>query len=349
MKIVRHLDENRWEDFVACHQHGNIFHTPEMFQVFGRAEGFAPKLWAAVSCDGSILALLLPVEIALMGQPFRRVSTRSVVFGSTLSAEGAEGMEALDLLLHTYVRESGGYPIFTELRNLTSMDSYREILQKNGFMHEDHLNFLIDLDCSTDELLNSIGHRTRKIIRRGLRANHVVIEEVDTLQGVTECYRLLSKTYEIARVPLAPLSLFEGAYDVLAPKGMVKFTLARIDGVPVATSLELLYKKTVFGWYGGVDRSYNQYAPNELLTWHVLEWGAKNGYAVYDFGGAGKPEEKYGVRDFKAKFGGKMVNFGRNTYIHTPGLFKLSRLGYSLLRRFLSRSGSSAFRYGSPP
>jgi lipid II:glycine glycyltransferase (peptidoglycan interpeptide bridge formation enzyme) len=70
--------------------------------------------------------------------------------------------------------------------------------------------------------------------------------------------------------------------------------------------------------------------------WHLLEWGANSEqYRVYDFGGAGKPDEEYGVRDFKAKFGGDLVNFGRNIFVHQPSLLKVSKLGYELYQRFL--------------
>jgi len=46
--------------------------------------------------------------------------------------------------------------------------------------------------------------------------------------------------------------------------------------------------------------------------------------------GAGKPSEKYGVRDFKAKFGGNLVNFGRNTWIPSEMIFN-SRVRVLLL------------------
>ncbi len=56
---------------------------------------------------------------------------------------------------------------------------------------------------------------------------------------------------------------------------------------------------------------------------------------VFDFGEAGKPDEEYGGRDFKAKFGGKLACFGRNTYTHTPALLRLSRWSYVLCQRLL--------------
>lgn len=116
---------------------------------------------------------------------------------------------------------------------------------------------------------------------------------------------------------------------------MVKFWLAHVDGVHVATSVELLYKGVMYGWYGGVDRAYASYNPGELLMWHILKWGAENGYRLYDFGGAGKPNKEYGVRDFKAKFGGELVCYGRNTCVHAPFWLRLSELGYNVSRRLL--------------
>ena len=38
--IVRTLPEDEWRRFVEGYLAGNIFHTPEMFQVFSRAKGY---------------------------------------------------------------------------------------------------------------------------------------------------------------------------------------------------------------------------------------------------------------------------------------------------------------------
>jgi serine/alanine adding enzyme len=56
---------------------------------------------------------------------------------------------------------------------------------------------------------------------------------------------------------------------------------------------------------------------------------------VMDFGGAGRPNEPYGVRDFKAKYGGRLVDFGRDVHVSAPVRLALSRAGYRLVRGLL--------------
>jgi lipid II:glycine glycyltransferase (peptidoglycan interpeptide bridge formation enzyme) len=238
-------------------------------------------------------------------------------------------------LLRAYGKELKGKTLLTELRNLSDLNSLQPVLGENGFAYEDHLNFLIDLDRPAEEVLQSIGKRTRKKIRKGLRDGHVQVGEATSRSELDHWYDTLQKTYSNVQVPLADRSLFEAAFDVLYPKGMAKFLLAEVDGATAACSVELTYKHTIYGWYGGSDRAYSKFCPNEMLMWHILAWGANNGYRVYDFGGAGKPDEEYGVRDFKAKFGGELVCFGRNTCVHAPMSLRLSRWGYEVYRRFL--------------
>ena len=109
--------------------------------------------------------------------------------------------------------------------------------------------------------------------------------------------------------------------------------MAWVRDACVAASVDLVYKNTIYGWYQGSNREYASCKPNELLLWHVLQWGSDNGYRQFDFGGAGKPGVEYGVRDFKAKFGGTLVNYGRNTCVHAPFRLRFSRRGYELVRR----------------
>ncbi len=278
---------------------------------------------------------MLPVEITLMNGLLRKVTSRAVVYGSVLYTPGQDGEEALRTLLRAYNRKNRRRILFTELRNLFDMSGLQPVLTENGFNYEEELNYLIDLNQSAEELLQSIGQRTRKRIRKGLRDGVVQISEVTNQSELVTWYDTLKKSFRKSKVPLADHSLFEAAFDELNLKGMGKFLLAKVNYIAVACSLELLYKDIIYGWFGGVDRDYTQYFPNEILMWYILAWGVNNHYRVYDFGGAGKPDKEYGVRDFKAKFGGELVCYGRNRSIHSPYLLKMSKLGYAIYRKIL--------------
>jgi serine/alanine adding enzyme len=200
--------------------------------------------------------------------------------------------------LGTYKQEAKERALFTELRNLSDISPLQGALNEAGFVCADHLNYLIDLNRPPEAVLQSIGPRTRKKIRHALRQGEVVIEEADRYEQVVRCYKLLQKTY-------------------------------------AAASVELIHKDRIYGWYGGMDRVYSDYLPNVLLLWHIFQWSAENGYKTYDSGGADKPDEEYGVRDFKAKFGGQRVCYGRDTCVHAPRMLALGKWAYAIYRRFL--------------
>lgn len=345
MQVVRSLDEASWRCFIDKHPASSVFHTPEMFQVFALAKDHQPTMWAAANSHNDMLAILLPVQITLRDGLLRLLTTRSVAYSSVLYAPGPAGEEALATLLHTYTQETDRAVLFTELRNLSDLSPVQPVLNERGFVYEDHLDYLVNLDRPVKEVMQGISKRTRKKIRHGLRSGEVIIEEIVAREQIPLCYDLLRQTYAAVEVPLADPSMFEAAFDVLYPLGMIKFFLARVGEANVAATVELLYKDVMYGWYGGVDRAYARYNPGELLTWHVLKWGAENGYKVYDFGGAGKPDEEYGVRDFKAKFGGELVCYGRNTYVHAPTRFAISKMGYQIYRR-LNGFSSANIRKG---
>jgi hypothetical protein len=334
LQILQSLPRDQWRAFVDQHPKGNIFHTPEMFDVYERAKRHVPELWAAIQ-DSQILALFIPVRVALGNGPLQRLTSRSVSFGSILNAPGEAGRLAVRQLLRAYQESSGRQSLFTELRNIAPLEDSLPVLQELGFAYEEHLNFLIDLDLPPERVFRNIGARTRKNIKKGLNKSVVKIEEVNDRPGFSECYRLLDMTYRLAHVPLADDSLFKAAFEILRPRNMARFTLAKVGEKAAAASIELLYKDVIFGWYGGVDRKYRSCIPNELLMWEILRWGAENGFKKYDFGGAGKPEEKYGVRDFKSKFGGQLVCYGRNVWVPKPMLLSLGKLAYQAVRHII--------------
>lgn len=332
--VVRTLPHREWQHFVEEHPAGNIFHTPEMFQVFARTEGYKPTLWAAVDSNNYPLALLLPVQITLMNGPLRKFTTRAVAYGSVLCHPSPEGKEALATLLQTCKQESKKQILFTELRNLSDLGDLQPVLNKSGFVYESHLNFLIDLARSREEIWQSIHSNARRNIGKA-RKSQVVIDQVSDPSQIPAAYALLKNTYKHIQVPLAPLSLFQAAFEILYPQGMFKILVSKVQDVAIGILTLLLYKGIVYYWYTGIDREYASYRAGDLLVWHALEWGNQNGFHVLDFGGGGKPDEDYGPRQFKAKFGGELVDFGRNTCVHSKLHLQISQVGYRVYRQFV--------------
>jgi serine/alanine adding enzyme len=340
MDIIRRLDEHLWREFVDNNPQGRIFHTPEMFQVFANATNHKPELWAVTNGDEQVLALLLPVRLALMDGLLRYFTTRSVVYGGILYASDSVRENALMLLLQTYAQEVG-ISLFTELRHQTDSQCLQPVLQQCSYKFEEHDNYLINLALPVEQVWGNISKSARKKIRQAENKNMLVIEELHDHDKLSNWYALLQKTYKAARIPLADYSLFEAAFDVLYPKGMIQFLLGRVQDKYVAASVALLYKDIIYGWYRGFDREYGSYLPNDLMVWHLLKWGAENGYRVFDFGGAGKSGANYGPRQFKAKFGGELVSYGRSVCVHRPMTLKLSELSYQFYRRFLYKLSES--------
>jgi len=334
VQIVRELDIDAWDGFLEGNPHANVFHSRHMFQSFQRAARCKPFLWAAVGRDGRVLAMLQPVEITVWNGPLRYLTTRAVAHGSVLCEPGPDGERALGTLLEAYKSETKHRLLFTELRNLADMSGHQHVMRECGFRYEDHLNFLIDLRRPARDLWGGIRGSARRNIEKAQRQN-VRIDKARCPQDVIDAYGVLTKGYRRIQVPLPDISLFESAFEIMRPLRMFDILLARVDEQTIGVVTLLVYKEVMLYWYSAFLREYSEYRPADLLVWRALELGQQYGCRTFDFGGGGKPAEEYGVRDFKAKFGGVLVNFGRNTCVHAPRILMLSRAGYRIARRFL--------------
>lgn len=332
LRVTRELEPDLWREFLHDNPQASIFHTPEMFEVFSRAARHRPTCWAAVDEAACPLALLTPVEVAVLDRPFHLLSSRAVLYGGALCEPSTRGRQALAALLRAYIRYPHAPAMFTELRNLTDTDDVQPILEDAGFHHEGHLNYLVDLTQPEETLWRRINRSGRQGIRAAEKKGVAIIEG-ETEDHVAAGYEILRDIYARTRVPLADRSLFTSAFRLLAPRGMLKLYLAQYEGRTIGAVFDLHYKGRIFGWYGGADRSLHGLATNELLIWHIIRRGREQGMTIFDFGGAGKPGESYGPRDFKAKFGGELVNYGRNTCVHASWRLRLAEAGYELKRR----------------
>jgi lipid II:glycine glycyltransferase (peptidoglycan interpeptide bridge formation enzyme) len=133
------------------------------------------------------------------------------------------------------------------------------------------------------------------------------------------------------KTPLFSLSFFEQLYA--KPNG--RFILVELNGEIIGGTVCVeLPKKCLYEWFVcGRDGEWKSIFPSSLATYAGIRYAAEHGCSRFDMMGAGKPDEAYGVRDFKARFGGEQVEHGRFLCVRKPLLYWIGKLGVKLLKK----------------
>ena len=69
------------------------------------------------------------------------------------------------------------------------------------------------------------------------------------------------------------------------------------------------------------------------MTWAAIKYAKDNAIDRFDFMGAGKPDEEYGVREFKSKFGGVLVEHGRFVAVNRLFLYRTGKFGLKIIKK----------------
>jgi lipid II:glycine glycyltransferase (peptidoglycan interpeptide bridge formation enzyme) len=323
-----------WDEFVGQHPKGSVFHSSHMVRVFDSAKGHTVLPLAAVTDSGEILALLVATRVKTLPNMFGAVSSRSIWYAEPLCYDTSESIDSLCELIAEHDRIFRRRVLFTEVRPLQSSGPERIALERCCYEYLDYLNYVVDTTRPKDELWKRMRDSARRSIRK-CEQRSFQIRHVNTADGVEAIYDLLRLTYGRAEVPLASRSLFDAALKILQPQGMIELIALYEGEKPLAVSVLLPFNKQVFGWYGGSVRIQGV-SPVDYLTWHEIAWSCDHGFERYDFGGAGWPNQPYGVRDFKAKFGGELVCYGRYRKVYSVWKMALAERAYQFGRKIIS-------------
>jgi CelD/BcsL family acetyltransferase involved in cellulose biosynthesis len=324
----------QWDRFVEQHPKGGVFHSSPMVRVFEATKGYTPLALAAVTPDGEILALLVAVRVRSIPRLVGAIASRSIWYAEPLCEDSDEGIAALCQLVDHHDQLMRRRVLFAEIRPGCASGPERIALERCGYQYLDYLNFTVDTTQPKEVLLKRMRDSARASIRkcekRGFQIRHV-----NTAEGIDVLYDLLRRTYGHAEVPLADRSLFDAAFRILHPLGLIELVGIYNGDEVVAMDVILPYKNDVVAWYGGSIRMPNV-SPVDLLQWHEIAWSVEHGYGRFDFGGAGWPDISYGVRDYKAKFGGDLVCYGRYRKVYSPWKMALAERAYQFGRTLIS-------------
>ncbi|MGD9856529.1 MAG: lipid II:glycine glycyltransferase FemX [Planctomycetaceae bacterium] len=333
LRVVGPADTPTWDEYVAIHPQGTVFHTSAMIDVYASVPQYEPFAVAAENAAGEIVAMLVAVRIETVSGIASSLASRSIFHAEPICNDDEEGIEGLVMLLRLHDRHMKSRTVFSEVRPIGASGAERVALEKCGYEFKDYLNYVVDLTQDVDMLWGNLSRSCRQSVSR-CRRKDVVIRDATTDEGVRQMYGLIKSSYQRARVPLGDIRLFHAALERL-PKGTVQIRIASHQGAAVAGGVVLVFKGRMYAWYGGTTRPPG-ITPFDGFTWDEIQWGSRNHQQTYDFGGAGWPDEDYGPRKFKAKFGGRLVNYGRYLKIYSGWKMAVAKTSFRVLRSVVS-------------
>lgn len=330
MRIIELKDINNsdWEILLKTSPVATWFQTKEAFCFF-ESLPFLEAFALGVESEGDLKGVIVGYVQKDGGAIKRFFSRRAIVIGGPVLADGITDDE-LNLLLVTLKTKLNRKAIYIETRNFNDYSRWHRVFEKCGFELEPHLNYIVD--CSSAELSwHNLKENRRRQIKRAWKEG-VSIDEVTSEVEVEEFYSLLQALYsKRIRKPLFDVEFFLAFYRMSVGKlFLVKYEGKIIGGIVCP----ILDNRTIYEWFiCGEDFSYKCQYPSVMATWAAIDYANKHGIARFDFMGAGKPNEEYGVRDFKSKFGGELVDYGRFVSVCQPMLYEIGKIGIKLLKK----------------
>lgn len=325
---IADINPTQWDLLIENSNTSTFFQTKECYLFYTKVKELSPFIFGVTEGEllKGIIVGYITKEKNIIKQKFTK---RAIIIGGPL-LDNNISTTALNILLQNTILSLKRKSIFIETRNFHSYQNYMETFIKNNFAYNDHLNF--HLDTSSIETFEGNLHKSKKRhIRTSLRDGANIIQEPTTTQ-IIEYYSVLKELYtDKIKTPLFSLEFFLELNKIKNSHFLLIEKDGRIIGGIVCVGL---HKNAIYEWFVcGLDNLCKNIHPSSLATYAGLKYAAENKYPMFDMMGAGKPTESYGVRDFKAQFGGKLVNHGRFIHINNKFLYFIGKKGVKYLKR----------------
>lgn len=333
IEITDNFKKEEYNNFLLNNPYASVFQTLEMAEVYKRYTDTEPLILVAKNGNsGEIEAALLAKKIREKKGYLESLSLHSTIRGGPVFRDTKNGARAASLLLQNYDNMAKDWgPLYTRIYPLFDTPQLIPAYIENNYEYGGWNNYIINLKRPVEEIWRGINEANRKNIKKA--SNEIVIEEVTEKSLIPEFYKLIAQNYASKGQPLEEIEYFQNAFEILSPN-MAKFFIAKINDEYVAARLVLTYKGIVYDWHTGALEKYVSLKPNNLLVWHILKWGSENGYHTFDFGGGGEPRQYLeGWVEFKRRFGGKLVSYGRYTKIHQEKKMYIAKKGFQYYKK----------------
>ena len=331
MRILlnNNIDRAEWSKLVAASATGNWFQTPEAYDFYASQPELFKPFAVGVTNEERLRGVCVGYVTVEKNALKQMLTRRAIIMGGPCLADDCADYEVMELL-RAVRKQLATEAIYIECRNFNDYSRWRNAFEAEGFSYVPHLNFHVD--CTDKEAMDAkLSENRKRQIKKAVKSG-IEIVEAQSEQEIADWYDILLTLYRTkVKTPLFPLSFFIEFYR----QGLGKYLLVKYEGKVIGGIMcPILEGRCIYEWFVcGMDTEYRNQNPSVMATYAAMEYGNAHGLARFDFMGAGKPNEPYGVREFKARFGGDEVEHGRFLCVTKPVLYKIGTLGVKLLKK----------------
>jgi serine/alanine adding enzyme len=320
----------KWDELLTLSHYASAFQTPSFYKHCNTVPGLVAEVFAV---EESLLIRALCVVTLQQESGIKSFfSRRAIIYGGPVLFNNDASF--LIYLLTSIFNEFKRSSIYIEIRSLHDYGCFNDVFIRNGWKPVLYQNFIVD--CTDKEsLFKRLGNNRKRQIKKAISSG-VKIREAEDLNEITEFYSILKKLYnKKIKKPLLPQIFFNNFFRDNLGKFLVVIYKEKIIG---GIMCPILIGRCLYEFYVcGLDEEYRDQYPSILATWSAMLYANENNIPVFDFMGAGRKGEDYGVRNFKARFGGELVEYERYLKINKIFLYKIGQVALSLLRIFKNK------------
>ncbi|MET2984891.1 peptidoglycan bridge formation glycyltransferase FemA/FemB family protein [Aureibaculum conchae] len=317
---------DKWTNLLENSQYSNPFHTESFYNFYNSIEEFSADVFALEENDQytALVVVTIQKELGVKGY----FSRRGIIYAGPVFTNNSESTStALLKGVFNYYRKK---LIYIESRNNFDYSAFKNHFGKLGFNYVPWLNFHLNTKelASMKKVMSSSKLRQiKKSIKNGAHW-----AEAKSEKEIKYFYAILSDLYKNkVKKPLFPEEFFIEFFRKNVGKCLLVYKGNTVIGGIICP---ILKNKIIYEMYVcGLDQEYKHLYPSSMATWAAMEYAVQNNIALFDFMGAGSPDEDYGVREFKSRFGGEQVEHGRFMKIINPFLFKIGSIGVKVLAK----------------
>ncbi len=272
--------------------------------------------------NGQIVASCNVVVLKENFGPLSGLTARAIITGGPVTTQASYFRDIIIKLKDLIKNEV----IYLQIRNVFELSHEKKVILENlGIQYKKHYTILNSLH---ENPMKNYSSGRRKNIRRAIRDN-LNFKQLESFEDIYEAGKLVIETYKRIKLPCPNVDFFS---SILAFSQQNKIAIfgTYLNNKLIASRFCMMNQHILYDWYAGHIESFNSYYPNDFLIHHIFEWAQKNEIKTFDFGGAGNNDEEYGVREFKLKFGGQLIEYGRNEIVFQPLKYRLGKFGFSM-------------------